>query len=339
MYNDPDAPLVSAVIPTRNRPLLVCRAVRSALDQTFGAIEVVVVVDGPDPETEKALNSIADSRLRMIALPNNVGGGEARNVGVRAAKGKYIALLDDDDEWLPAKIEKQLRSIVESRPTSTNILVACKYFARDNIAELILPVAIPHQEEDISEYLFCSDTVFGTRTGFLQTSTWLITRSYLLEVPFTKGLKRNQDTDRILRAMKVVPHALLIVDEPLAIFHNELSRPRIGTVTNAESGTWEYSYRWAADNRFLFTKRSLSYFLITICVGSALGQGQFWVALRMVSRDIREHGTVNVKLIAILMKYMCIWALPRSSFKRFLGRVLYLAATRHPGMKDRTGTH
>ena len=90
MYNDPDAPLVSAVIPTRNRPLLVCRAVRSALDQTFGAIEVVVVVDGPDPETEKALNSIADSRLRMIALPNNVGGGEARNVGVRAAKGNTL---------------------------------------------------------------------------------------------------------------------------------------------------------------------------------------------------------------------------------------------------------
>lgn len=316
--------------------MLVCRAVRSALDQTFGAIEVVVVVDGPDPETEEALNSIADSRLRMIVLLDSVGGGEARNVGVRAAKGKYIALLDDDDEWLPAKIEKQMWSIAVARPTSTNILVVCKYFVRDNIAELILPVKIPHQEEDISEYLFCTDTVFGARKGFLQTSTWLISRSYLLEVPFTKSLKRNQDTDWILRAMKVMPHSLLFVDEPLSIFHSELSRPRIGTATNAESGTWEYSYRWAVDNRLLFTKRSLSYFLITIGVGSALSQGQFWIALRMASKDIREHGTVNVKLIAIVMKYMCIWALPKSSFKRFLGRILYLASTRYHGMKDHT---
>src|ERR1700761_5560426 len=101
-------PLVTAVIPTRNRPELVLRAVRSALGQTYSNLEVVVVVDGPDPATVAALEELRDPRVRTIALSRNVGGSEARNVGAREARGEWIALLDDDDEWLPEKLEKQM---------------------------------------------------------------------------------------------------------------------------------------------------------------------------------------------------------------------------------------
>jgi glycosyltransferase involved in cell wall biosynthesis len=71
-------PVVSAVIPTRNRPQLVCRAVHSVLSQTVRDIECIVVIDGPDMETVHALREIADPRLRVIELPENVGGCEAR---------------------------------------------------------------------------------------------------------------------------------------------------------------------------------------------------------------------------------------------------------------------
>src|SRR5580698_546767 len=105
---------VSAVIPTRNRPALVSRAVQSVLRQTHSDIEAVVVIDGPDPETAAALEAIGDPRVRVIALAENVGGSEARNVGAREARGEWIALLDDDDEWLPEKIEKQIQSVLSS---------------------------------------------------------------------------------------------------------------------------------------------------------------------------------------------------------------------------------
>jgi len=71
--------LVSVIIPTRNRPQLVLRAVRSALNQTYPHLEVIVVVDGPDPATKEALETVVDGRLRVVALDQSVGGSDARN--------------------------------------------------------------------------------------------------------------------------------------------------------------------------------------------------------------------------------------------------------------------
>lgn len=99
--------LISAVIPTRDRPELLLRATRSALAQTYKNLEVVVVIDGWSAATSKALESIVDKRLRVVTLNQSVGGGAARNEGVQHAKGDWIAFLDDDDEWLPEKLVKQ----------------------------------------------------------------------------------------------------------------------------------------------------------------------------------------------------------------------------------------
>src|SRR3954465_7064913 len=109
-------PLVSAVIPTRNRPDLVCRAVRSALNQTYPNFEVVVVVDGPDPATVAVLEELRSPRVRIIALPENVGGSEARKIGPPEARGEWVALLDDDDEWMNRKVERQLEAILKQSP-------------------------------------------------------------------------------------------------------------------------------------------------------------------------------------------------------------------------------
>jgi glycosyltransferase involved in cell wall biosynthesis len=100
------SPLVSVVIPTRNRSTLLLRAVRSALTQTLREIEVVVVIDGEEGnDSAQALAMLEDSRVRFIALREQVGGAEARNIGIRDARSTWIALLDDDDEWLPSKLE------------------------------------------------------------------------------------------------------------------------------------------------------------------------------------------------------------------------------------------
>src|SRR5690348_15530892 len=105
MSSPPD---VSVVIPTRNRPELAVRAVESALGQTHRNLEVIVVIDGPDPATSAALEAVADDRLRVIVLPTSGKAPNARNQGVHNANGKWVALLDDDDEWLPSKLAVQL---------------------------------------------------------------------------------------------------------------------------------------------------------------------------------------------------------------------------------------
>lgn len=97
---------VSVIIPTCNRAEKVCRAVSSALDQTFRDLEIIVIDDGSTDETEKSLGEFG-SGIQVIGHPENRGVSAARNTGIKKAKGKYIALLDSDDYWMPEKIRVQ----------------------------------------------------------------------------------------------------------------------------------------------------------------------------------------------------------------------------------------
>jgi glycosyltransferase involved in cell wall biosynthesis len=99
-------PLVTAIIPTYNRAHVICEAVESALGQTYAHIEVIVVDDGSKDDTLARLKQYGD-RLHVIVQPNK-GPAAARNVGIAAAQGEFIAFLDSDDLWLPEKTERQV---------------------------------------------------------------------------------------------------------------------------------------------------------------------------------------------------------------------------------------
>jgi glycosyltransferase involved in cell wall biosynthesis len=99
---------VSVIIPTYNRADLLPRAVQSVLAQTYKNIELIVMDGSPGMGAERVLEPfLSDSRVRYIHQKDD-GRSMARNVGIRLATGAYIAPLDDDDEWLPEKIEKQI---------------------------------------------------------------------------------------------------------------------------------------------------------------------------------------------------------------------------------------
>ena len=107
---DSDAePLVTAVICTYKRANLVTRAIRSVQNQTYNNIEIIVVDDASPDNTGKVIAGLADRRVRYIRHEQNKGLPAGRNTGIRAAKGSYIAFLDDDDEWKANKIELQLQ--------------------------------------------------------------------------------------------------------------------------------------------------------------------------------------------------------------------------------------
>jgi len=98
---------VSVIIPTYNRAHLVGRAIRSVLNQTYQDFEIIVVDDCSTDNTEEIVKGFNDHRIRYMRHDRNRGGSAARNTGIKASQGKYIAFLDSDDEWLLKKAESR----------------------------------------------------------------------------------------------------------------------------------------------------------------------------------------------------------------------------------------
>ena len=103
-------PLVSVIIPTHNRPLQVVQAVQSVFNQSFQNFEVIVVDDG----STVCKSGFNDLPVRYIKQ-EHLGAPAARNRGIKESKGKYVAFLDDDDTFLPEKLERQV-GFMEANP-------------------------------------------------------------------------------------------------------------------------------------------------------------------------------------------------------------------------------
>lgn len=112
--------MVSVVIITYKRPMeILFRALNSVLKQTYTNFELIVVNDAPEEiklasEIKKRIEELNDSRIRYIQHRINLGANSARNTGLNASKGEFIAFLDDDDEWLEKKLEVQLQKFQEN---------------------------------------------------------------------------------------------------------------------------------------------------------------------------------------------------------------------------------
>jgi len=107
-------PKVSVIIPTYNRASYLYSAIKSVLNQTFEDFEIIVVDDASTDNTKQTIDKFDDRRIYYIRHKENKGGSAARNTGIKRSKGKFIAFLDDDDMWMPSKLEKQLDLINKS---------------------------------------------------------------------------------------------------------------------------------------------------------------------------------------------------------------------------------
>ena len=211
-------PLVSIVTPTYKRPQFLARAIDSIIAQTFNNWELMVVDDnGAESEYRQETQSFmqrykADARIIYIEHESNLGGSAARNTGIRQARGKYVAFLDDDDEWLPEKLEKQLSCLVHASPE-----VALVYTGYENICadpELMAYLGrfhLPTLRGNLLEELLKENCV-GT------TSSVLCRRDALLEVGlFDESLAASQDYDLFLRLAQHFEFE--VVSEPLVRLH------------------------------------------------------------------------------------------------------------------------
>lgn len=211
------APQVSVIIPTYNREFSLRQSVESVLRQTFADIEVIVVDDCSEDATSDVLSQICDSRLRVLTHDRNRGGSAARNTGIRAARGKYVAFQDSDDEWLPTKLEKQIAALETSSPDSIGVYCgmvvvgAVESDAADSVLVRYLPaprIRVPLEGELEASLL--------RARSFISTQTFVARRDVLIACgAFDESLAALQDWDCFIRLAAHGPIAF--VKEPLVI--------------------------------------------------------------------------------------------------------------------------
>ena len=140
-FQDGPAPRVSVAISTWNRAHLVGRAIQSALAQTFEDFELLVVDDGSTDATPEVLAGVDDGRLRRVRHERNHGISRTRNTAIGLARGEWMAFLDDDNEWAPDYLDRQL-ALAASRPDAG--VVYCRAHVRNarSGAETAEPVGL-----------------------------------------------------------------------------------------------------------------------------------------------------------------------------------------------------
>ena len=303
-------PEVSVVVPTRFRPELVTRAVRGVLAQTMADLEVVVVVDGPDDETAAALAAVGDDRIRVLVQPVKGGAPHARNVGARAARGRWTAMLDDDDEWLPDKLEVQLK-VAHSARCATPI-VASRLVNRTPRAESVMPRRLPEPDEPLSEYLTVRRGLFYG-DGFIQTSTILAPTELFHRVPFTVGLRRQQELDWTLRAVRHDDVDLIVAPEALVVWHQDEDRERISLEM-----PWRQQLDWLRRSQELFTPRAYAAFTMSV-LSSMAATTRSPKVFRELWREARGYGRPGP---IDYLTFLQIWALPPQVRRALRDKVL-----------------
>lgn len=203
------SPNVSVIISTHNRCKLLPRAIESVLGQNYQDFELLIVSDGSSDDTEAIVNLYNDKRLRFFQHEASKGASAARNTGLQASTGEYIAFLDDDDEWLPTKLQKQVQLLLS---VSENVgLVYCwmDYYDED--------IIIKEHHPKLRGSIF-RETLDKQPIG--NASTLLVRREVIEKVGgFDESLPRGNDGDFIRRVCR--NYQVDYVPEVLAKIHVE----------------------------------------------------------------------------------------------------------------------
>jgi glycosyltransferase involved in cell wall biosynthesis len=213
---------VSVLIPVFNRMDTIERAVNSVLRQSFQDFELLIVDDGSSDGSLEVVARIKDDRIRVIRHPVNRGSAEARNTGVRASRGKYLALLDSDDEWHADKLASQLQ-VLKQNPAEV-VANVCGYFLFDEFN--IKRKMMPPQPESWHRLLLMG-------CGLGEGTTLLVSRKAFDQIGFfDSSLPRYADWDWLLRFTRQYP--MTVTPELLATVYRA-SRPSAAAVEKAAS--------------------------------------------------------------------------------------------------------
>jgi hypothetical protein len=220
---------------------------------------------------------------------------------VARASGAFVAFLDDDDAWLPAKLERQLAAADSAKPASP--IVGCRFVARSERGDAIWPRRPPGAAEPLCEWLFCRRSPFFG-DGILPTSMLCAPTALVREVPMAEGLPRHCDIDWLIRAGARADVRLVLPSDPapLAVWEMQRDRPRMSNVHD-----WRQSLAWIDARRDLVTARAYAGFVLTWVSHSARCEGDR-AAFGALLRAAFRHGRPSSLEVLV---HVATWMLPR----------------------------
>lgn len=279
-------PKVSVIIPTYNRAIQVVKAIRSVLDQTYSDLEVIVVDDCSSDNTEEVVKGLNDKRIIYLRHDINKGGAAARNTGIKAAKGKYIAFQDDDDEWLPEKLEKQI-GVFETASYKVGV-VYTGFWRVENNERIYVPYHwVTQNEGDIYRELL--------KGNYIGTPAVAVRRECFDKTGmFDESLPRFQDWELWIRISKYFHFKY--INEPLVSSYyipDSISANQNALIRALEMISEKHSEDIGKN------KKSLAEFYCTIgnllCSNNEIKKGQNYL-LRAIKADL-----FNIKVLLVAL--------------------------------------
>jgi len=219
---------VSVIIPVHNRQTLCERALRSALAQQVGDVETIIVDDGSQPPFRLPTDLAGTSDVRVIRHDNNRGPAAARNTGVEAARGEWIAFLDSDDYWLAGTLKPRLELAESDRRTMPDrMTLHAAGFVVDNARSGRRDALIPIESD--------KPIHFASGCWFAPGSTILFLRETFKQIgPYDSTLRRLEDLDWFLRF--ALAGGRLKVWDDLAAVVEVGPKPRLSALDDSAAG-------------------------------------------------------------------------------------------------------
>lgn len=246
-------PLVSVVIPTYKRSDMLLDAIESVKNQTYKNIEIIIVDDNDKnseyrQQTKSKLKMYIESNeIRYIENEKNIGGSLTRNKGVKEARGKYIAFLDDDDIFMPTKIEKQVKLIEENINEGVG-LIYCHCNGVDESGNILWENTNSYSGLPLYEsMIYC----------IASTSLWLCDRQMLLDIGGFEDMPSKQD---LLLMVKIIANGykILCVQEKL-VNYLEHTKGKITSVKPKQTivNGWNILRGYCRENYSKLNKRCI----------------------------------------------------------------------------------
>lgn len=278
-------PELSIVIPTYNSSGTIGQAIQSLCNQELQNFNLYIVDDcsADFHQLCKVINDFPKMEISVLQLPFHKNGAAARNLGISAASGKYIAFCDSDDYWDSKKTITLHHAIKElTEPALIYHPVYCK---KQSGASFVYPERGIFPDENISDYLFANNGLIQTTSITIPSS---LTRKGLL---FNENLQRHQDWDLVLRAKRMGIY-FKYIDTPLSTWN---IRPSLG---KSKRESWKFSLQWLNDNIDCFTDKSKIYFLTQFILPRQLSDRSWSDSIKTIFTSLKMSSPTTISALA-----------------------------------------
>ena len=291
---DSEAPAISVIIPVYNREDQIGDAIESVFEQSFRDLELIVVDDGSRDNSVDVVRSYDDDRLRLLEHDINQNGSAARNTGIDAARGEFVAFLDSDDRWMPHKLEvihQRIESLRERGKLSDKTAIFSALEMQTPQSTVRLPVRPPKGDETIREYISMGH-------GLIHMITLVTTRTLAASVRFDEQLPVGQDADFAMR-LDATGADFYYIDEVLAVWQ------RMGDDHVSGSNKYQAGLQWLERNPDLLTARQKARYLGAVLSRRAIRAGEKGLALQWILGGLAS-GVLQPREVAELLTALAL---------------------------------